>query len=413
MSAPAVVALPWADPLSDARLSRELGERYFVWDAFVAGQRRVDLHPLVLPAALHAQAVAAAEGVAAAIALVGARAHVDAGERERYAFDDDVLALAAASHAAGDVATLVRVDLLLDETGTFRACEVNADCPGGHNEATGLPRLARLAGHAADVDPTHVLASLAARLAELSEGRAVGLLYATAYAEDLQVCALIQRALAARGVDAILAPPTAPRLRGGRLCIGDVPLGALYRFFPTEGMVGQRNVRDVAAAIARGEVRSMSSFGAMFAQSKLAMARAWADVSALPAPLAHAVRAHLPSTFDVADCPRAALLADRAGWVLKRALGRVGDEVFVGTLWDAQDWSSVVDRVLTLREAGDAWIAQRFVRQRAIATPWGPRLVTLGAYVEGGRFAGYFARLTTESHVSHDAMCVPVFAEAA
>ena len=35
------------------------------------------------------------------------------------------------------------------------------------------------------------------------------------------------------------------------------------------------------------------------------------------------------------------------------------------------------------------------------------------AYVEAGRFAGYFARVTPESHVSHDALCVPVFQEAA
>jgi len=26
-----------------------------------------------------------------------------------------------------------------------------------------------------------------------------------------------------------------------------------------------------------------------------------------------------------------------------------------------------------------------------------------------GRFAGYFARVTPQSHVSHDALCVPVF----
>ena len=33
----------------------------------------------------------------------------------------------------------------------------------------------------------------------------------------------------------------------------------------------------------------------------------------------------------------------------------------------------------------------------------------LGAYVLDGRFVGYFARLSEDSHVSHDALCVPVF----
>ena len=55
------------------------------------------------------------------------------------------------------------------------------------------------------------------------------------------------------------------------------------------------------------------------------------------------------------------------------------------------------------------WLAQRFVRQRTVPTPWGNRYLTLGAYVQNGRFVGYFARITPRSHVSHDALCVPVF----
>jgi hypothetical protein len=34
--------------------------------------------------------------------------------------------------------------------------------------------------------------------------------------------------------------------------------------------------------------------------------------------------------------------------------------------------------------------------------------VTLGAYVLDGKFAGYFTRLSQKSHVSHDAIVVPV-----
>jgi hypothetical protein len=114
-----------------------------------------------------------------------------------------------------------------------------------------------------------------------------------------------------------------------------------------------------------------------------------------------------------ARCPEwiSSLLADRLGWVLKRAFGRVGDEVFVGALSDDADWRILVDDVGKRRAGGERWIAQRFVRQQPIPTPWGPRLVTLGAYVLDGRFAGYFARLTSVSHVSHDALVVPVFAE--
>ena len=147
MSAAAeVIPVGGADPLSEPSLARDLAQRFLVWDAFVGGRRRVDVHPLLLPADLHTQAVRAAEEVVRAVGTVAARAHDDEAERARYGFEDDVVRLAAASRAAGDDASLMRVDLLLDGAGEWKACEINADCPGGHNESLGLPRLARSAG---------------------------------------------------------------------------------------------------------------------------------------------------------------------------------------------------------------------------------------------------------------------------
>jgi glutathionylspermidine synthase len=397
---PAVVAVGTGDPLSDPSLARELAQRFLVWDAFVAGQRRVDVHPLVLPCELHEAAVRAAEDVVRVVGAVAERAHADPGERARYGFDDDVLRLAAAAHSAGDRASLMRVDLLLDASGTWRACEINADCPGGHNEALGLPRLARAAGFLSGMDPTHVVERLVSQLRVLADGGAVGLLHATGYAEDLQVCALVARELERAGTRAILAPPTAPRLRGGDLCIRGQPVRALYRYFPTEWMSGQRNVGDLAHAIEAQRVRTLTSPAHIFAQSKLAFARAWA---------AERPEA-IPETHALLELDRRELVEDREGWVVKRAMGRVGDEVFVGTLFPELDWGQIVDHARTLAGRGQAWIAQRFVAQRPVPTPWGDRLVTLGAYVADGRFAGYFARLSPFSHVSHDALCVPVFA---
>lgn len=395
-----MVPLRGADPLDDASLARELARRFLVWDAFVAGKRRVEVHPLVLPADMHAAAVRTAEGVVQAVGRVASRALAEEAEGARYGFEADVRRLALASRAGRDDASLMRVDLLLDETGTWKACEINADCPGGHNEALGLPRLARAAGFAAGHDPTHVVGRLVARLRALADGGSVGVLLATGYAEDLQVCALVARELEQAGTRAILAPPTAPRLRGGDLCIHGEPVRALYRYFPTEWMSGQRNVPDIARAIEFGRVRTVTSFAHVYTQSKLAFARTW---KAGPCEF-------IPETHDVRDVARSDLVGDRAGWVVKRAMGRVGDEVFVGALFRDDEWAGTVDEVRALAGGGESWIAQRFVRQRPVPTPWGERLVTLGAYVEDGRFAGYFARVTPFSHVSHDALCVPVFA---
>jgi glutathionylspermidine synthase len=400
------------DPLSEPSLQRELVQRYLVWDAYVGGARRVDVHPLVLSRDHHARAVRAAEEVTRAVGMAAWRAHDDADERARYALHPSVVALASASRAAGDDACLARVDLLLGDDGEWKACEINADCPGGHNEALGLPRLARAAGFMAASDPTHVVEALVERLVGLARGAAVGLVHATAYAEDLQICALLQRLLEARGVRALLMPPTAPRLRGGKLVARGETLGALYRYFPAEYMEGQHNLGDIVTALHAGSVRSITSFAHIYAQSKLAFARAWATRASLDARARDALDAYVPSSIDVADLPRASLVAERDGWVLKRAYGRVGDQVYVGALFAADGWEPLVDEVRALRASGESWIAQRFVRQRPIPTPWGDRFVTLGAYVMDGRFAGYFARITPTSHVSHDALCVPVFVEA-
>jgi glutathionylspermidine synthase len=397
------------DPLKDASLTRELAHRFYIFDPFVAGKRRVDVHPLVLSDELHRAAVRAAEDVARTVGRIAARAHDDETERELYGFKDDTLALARASHRGRDDSSLMRVDLLLDEQSRWQACEINADCPGGHNEAYGLPRLARAAGFSAGENPTIGADAVVDRLLTLARGKAVGLLYATAYAEDLQICALLKRMLQQRGAETILAAPTAPRMRNGQLVIGRTPVGALYRFFPTEWMEGQANVGDIVRAVETGAVRTLSSFQHIFTQSKLGFARAWAHADGLPAEDRAVLARHVPQSIDLADVPLDELVTNRTAWVVKRAMGRVGDQVFVGPLFDQDEWAQLVVNVLAARAAGERWLAQRFVPQRAVASPWGPRYITLGAYVLDGVFIGYFARVTPETHASHDALCVPVF----
>jgi len=406
------------DPLSEPALERELSSRYLIFDAYLAGARRMEVHPLVMSNDLHEAAARTAEQVVETLGRVADRAHDDAAERARYALSPDSLRLIAASRESGDDASLVRVDLLLSEDGTWSACEINADCPGGHNESIGLPRLARAAGFQTGVDPTHMLESLADRLIELATlpgepPGVVALMYATAYAEDLQVCAIVRRMLAAKGVRAILVSPLAPRFDTGELRVGAEVVRVLYRYYPTEYMDGQSNLDGICRAIREGRVRTMSSFAHMFAQSKYSFARAWAHEPTLPADDRAVLRRSVPSSFDVASLSRDRLVREREEWVLKRAYGRVGDEVHVGPLESADSWAQTLDWILGRRAEGESWIAQRFVRQRTVATPWGERFVTLGAYVLDGRFVGYFTRITPESHVSHGALCVPVFTEAA
>jgi hypothetical protein len=400
------------DVTADRAALTELAQRHLLFDPFVSGEPRVSSEPLVLSPRLHQNAVRSAEAAYRLVSAAAERAFHEEEEGDVYGLADDVRALATASYGAGERGGLCRVDLLLQPDGTFLACELNSDCPGGQNEAVALPAFAQSRGFSAGFSPTRVVAAMGARIAELAAtngGDTVGLMFATAYAEDLQVAALVGRELRRRGLRTILTPPTAPKKDGRRLCVRGQPLAVLYRFFPTEGLTLQPNMPALTEIVGAGGVRSFSSFSELFCQSKLAMARAHESVADADRV---ALAAAVPRSLSVGRDLRAELLDDRAGWVLKRDFGRVGDQVFVGALLDPDGWRGVVDEALAMvASVREIWIAQRFVPQAMIETPWGPRFLTLGAYLLDGQFVGYFARITEVSHVSHDALVVPVFVE--
>jgi len=406
---PRVVRACLGDPLELPEMIVELEQRWLLWDRCVAGARRVDVHPLVLTEAAHLEAVRVAERAAALVFRAADRAAADPAERALYKLHPDVEMLAAAARAGGDAGTLVRVDLLLREDGRFEACEVNADCPGGHNETLALPRIAKLAGFRGAYDPTTVVPRLVERLVALSGGRgsprgAIGLVCATAYAEDLQVCALVERMIKERGGRALRVPSTAPKESSDGVSVAyrGERLSVLYRFYPLEYMEEQANVPALARATERGELASVSAFSAIHAQSKLAMARAWHSEP-------DAARGIFPETFAFRGLDGSVLARERADWVVKRDLSRVGDDVVVGALQTDEAFRATLDGVAEAEADGEVWIAQRFVPPGHVPTPWGPRCLTLGVYLLDGAFGGYLARLTTASHCSHDALVVPVF----
>jgi glutathionylspermidine synthase len=405
-----VQPLAHRDPLALPELSIELTQKWMVWDAFVSGARRVDVHPIVLSAEAHKMAIAAAERAARLLWRAGDRAAADPIERARYRLHPDVDRLAAAARTAGDLGSCVRVDLLLRSDGELVACEVNADCPGGHNETLALPRLARAAGLRGMYDPTNVTPRLVDRLIAMSGGTGsprgvIGLVFATAYAEDLQICALLQRMIKERGGRAVRMPATALMENArGELSYRGEKVAVLYRFYPLEYMEGQKNIDAIARATERGELASMSSFAQIHAQSKLAMARAFAHEP-------EEARAVFPETVALADMHPQRVAAERESWVVKRDLSRVGDHVIIGGLIAHDDFAMALAEIAEAERDGDVWIAQRFIPQRALATPWGARYLTLGVYLLDGAFAGYFARLSQTMLCAGDAVVLPVFVE--
>ena len=102
-------------------------------------------------------------------------------------------------------------------------------------------------------------------------------------------------------------------------------LAVLYRFYPLEYMQEQANVPALARATELGELTSVSSFAAIHAQSKLAMARGWLAEPAASSGV-------FPETYAFRTLDGATLARERRDRVLKRDLSRVGDHVVVGAL---------------------------------------------------------------------------------
>lgn len=407
----AVRALPLSDPLASPELWHALRHEHFVWDAYVAGERRVDLHPLVLSPEAHADALSAVRTTLRALAHTKELAFASEAELRTYGLAPSVVRLARASHAASDTTSLARIDLLLGEDGRFRPCEINADCPGGLNEADGLPALLGRAGFLGSTFASRVVDALAHKLVTLSGGPGsprglIALALATAYSEDLQIAALVERTVRQKGGVCERVAPTQLRVRGGACFVGERRASVLYRYFPTEHFAELPVAEALASVVAEGGLRTVSSFADMVLQSKVSFARVHAHLGELPPELAHAVSSRIPETLSAARAPHVA--HERASWVVKRALGRVGDEVFVGPLETDEDWTRLCLGASDATAAGDPWIVQRFVPQRAIPTPWGPRYLTLGAYTMDNEMLGYFARLSPIVHTSHDALVVPV-----
>jgi hypothetical protein len=112
--------------------------------------------------------------------------------------------------------------------------------------------------------------------------------------------------------------------------------------------------RPEAAAPARAPIGTAGAPGAP-------EARAWARLADLDPADAAFIRAHVPPPVDAAELATARRVTARPDWVLKRALGRVGDEVVVGDLADDAEGAAITAAVAARRAGGERWIAQRYV----------------------------------------------------
>ena len=396
---------PWGlDAEAERALLHDLRFRWFKWDAYACGSLLILNESLVLERADHEEVVRITEGLHAALVRFEERVLSDPGALRALGIPEAMLPLVMQAPAAP--LQCARYDLFATEDGRWMVSEFNEDVPGGFNEAAGIPELLGTPGAALAWEGDFRRLVVEA----LRPYGTIALLYATSYAEDLQHMLVLEAWLRSAGHDTVLASPEhleagrfgglgGPRFFGRRV-------DAAFRFYPGEWMAKLPNLATWRRVAHR--LPMMNPLGALARQSKSLFAL-WQDAD-LPPEDRELIARHLPHTEPFRRERLDAVREERDRWVLKRAFGRMGDAVVLGSLVSAADW----DRALqgAAREPHAYCIQERF-RVRSVPFGSGPLYPALGAYLVNGRFAGYYSRVASRPFISHEAPHVATLVRAA
>ncbi|HUP50250.1 MAG TPA: glutathionylspermidine synthase family protein [Thermoanaerobaculia bacterium] len=391
-SAPELRTERWAlTSAEQAGIIRDLRFRYFKWDAFTGGVCRVVPETMVLSRSTHEEIVRIVETLSRALERFERRVGSEGETLRRLGIPGALDPLMGGED--DETLQIARYDLFLTEEGRWMVSEFNEDAPGGFNETAGLPELLGDLGGGLTWEGDlcrHLLAAL-------RPYDSIALLYATAYAEDLQHMLILERWLEAAGHRTVLASPEHLRAGLGRPRVLGTPIDAAFRFFPGEWMPRLPNIRTWLKVAARLPV--MNPLRRLVRQSK-SMFALWREEAFLDPEDRRLVDEHCPWTesFDPDKVPM--LVEERERWVLKGAFGRMGDSVVIGTLVTEKEWSESLARAAL--SPRDFCVQERFA-VRPLAFEQGALYPTVGAYVVNGRFAGYYSRAAARPLITHEA----------
>jgi glutathionylspermidine synthase len=110
-------------------------------------------------------------------------------------------------------------------------------------------------------------------------------------------------------------------------------------------------------------------------------------------------RTRLPETRDPRDVPR----GDAEGWVVKPALGRVGEDIGIAGVTDSTQLARIT-RAATRHPSN--WIAQRRFDATTLRVGGGDYYPCIGVYTVDGRAAGAYGRIAARPLIdgrAHDA----------
>jgi glutathionylspermidine synthase len=281
----------------------------------------------------------------------------------------------------------------------WRISEANTDVPGGFNEGSGFARL--LAPSFPGSEPA---GDPAGRLAETVASGTVALVHATAYTDDRQVMVYLARELEMRGCRALLAAPDHLRWRDGRAWIESEwfqgELDAIVRFFPAEWLPNLPRASGWRHFFHGGKTPVSNPATALLTQSKR-VPLVW-DRLETPLP---AWRRLLPETRDPRETD---WKRNPGGWVLKPALGRVGDGIGLIGATPEKEWKQIRRDV---RWSPRWWAAQRKFTAIPMKVAGEEVYPCIGVYTIDGRAAGAYGRVARKPIINHLAQDAAVLVE--
>lgn len=303
----------------------------------------------------------------------------------------------AAQAPSQGMARVMRFDFHVTPEG-WRISEANADVPGGFIESSAFAELACGCYPGTNCAPDASGQYARAVASSLGKGSRIAFVHATAYTDDRQVMLFLAERFAGEGLVPVLTSPADLLWREGRAELaGDGrPVDGIVRFYPAEWLphIGRRHTWE---RFFHGGATPQSNPGyALIVQSKrfpLIWDRLKTDLSAW--------RALLPETRD----PREVRWRNSEEWVLKPALGRVGEWIGMRGVTADKEWRQITRYVVRHPRY---WVAQR----RFAAVPaegQGPNLYPcLGVYVIDGKACGIYGRASSVPLIDSRAQDIPI-----
>lgn len=367
------------------------------WDPQVEDTASLAPFPLVIVGETWRELASLAES----LALETLRAESELGERAELHAE---LGLPARCRAAlrqrgaptPGAARLIRFDFHHTREG-WRISEANTDVPGGLNEASGISAL--MAEHYDDLASVGDVAGVYAQaLLGASTTGSIALVHATAYTDDHQVMAYLARRIDALGGRVLLVSPAQLRWRDGHAAVASADEAAevVARFYPAEWMSDLPRECEWERFFRNGRTPVSNPAAALLTQSKR-LPLIW-DRLHTPMPT---WRALLPETRHPRDVSRQEL----EDWVLKPALGRVGDGIGIRGITPPRQWRKIVRAA---RFFPRSWIAQRRFEATPVETSDGAAHPCVGVYTVDGRAAGAYGRIARMPLIDWRARDVPV-----